>query len=379
MSLHGSLATMSVADLFDWLDRKGIAGEVTLERGGVSRRFTVAWSHITSSSSTSPAEYLGQMLINAGHLDEDTLRTLYEAQEASGMSIGKLLVAQKLVTDAILSETLQMKIREGFYDALAWTDGSLTFDPEPGQPRVEFDVRVPIRTCLVDGAVRAEQWKAVRQVIPSDDVRFTVTDPVWLDKVKPGSPSALLLGDVIRGLTVREIVLERHAVAFPVVQRLAELVQRRVLAIDESEPEPVVERIADEPSAPRTLGDVPSLLDSARARAKTGDARGALDAAKAALDVSPGNSEVLRVYQELERKLFAQLSRSLLTRFRVPKLLMKMDELEKIPLSAEERYLIGRIDGRWDLLSLMRVSPLREVEALITFQRLAERGVISLE
>jgi hypothetical protein len=58
---------------------------------------------------------------------------------------------------------------------------------------------------------------------------------------------------------------------------------------------------------------------------------------------------------------------------------MKMDELEKLQLSAEERYLIGRIDGRWDLLSLMRVSPLREVEALITFQRLAERGVISLE
>src|SRR5688572_28335022 len=378
MSLQGSLATMSVADLFDWLDRKGITGEVTLERAGTSRKFSVAFGHITGASSTSPAEYLGQMLINAGHLDEDTLRTLYEAQESSGMSIGKLLVSQKIVTEAILAETLQMKIREGFFDALSWTEGTLAFEPEAASSRLEFDVRIPIRTCLVEGAVRAEQWKAVRQVVPSDDVRFTVTDPVWLDKVRPGSPSALLLVDVIRGLTVREIVLERHSLAFPVVQRLAELVQRRVLAVDDSDHEPEIVR---EPGAPppiptekarasTTPAEVPGLLDTARARAKAGDARGALDAVRSALDAAPGNPEVLRVHQELERKLFAELSRSLLTRFRVPKLLLKMDELEKLQLTAEERYLIGRIDGRWDLLSLMRVSPLREVEALITFQRL---------
>ena len=36
--------------------------------------------------------------------------------------------------------------------------------------------------------------------------------------------------------------------------------------------------------------------------------------------------------------------------------------LEK-ELSEAERYLTGRIDGRWDLLSLMRVSPLRQVDA----------------
>ena len=37
------------------------------------------------------------------------------------------------------------------------------------------------------------------------------------------------------------------------------------------------------------------------------------------------------------------------------------------------------VDGRWDLLSLMRVSPLREVDALITFSKLADKGLISLE
>ena len=54
MSLQGFLATMSVADLFDWIDRKGIAGEVTLERAGISRRFTVGFNHVTGASSTNP-------------------------------------------------------------------------------------------------------------------------------------------------------------------------------------------------------------------------------------------------------------------------------------------------------------------------------------
>ena len=80
----------------------------------------------------------------------------------------------------------------------------------------------------------------------------------------------------------------------------------------------------------------------------------------------------------LERTVFAELSRDLLTSFRVPKLMVQRQELDRLELSDTERYLAGRVDGRWDLLSLMRVAPVREVEALITFKRLADRGIISL-
>lgn len=358
---------MPAADLFDWLERRGLRADVEISRADTSRTFRVDRGFLTGASSNNPAEYLAQMLLNAGYLDEDGVKEMLELQAGSGMSLGKLLVVQRRVSEHVLREILETKIRESLFDVLAWPDGAFDVKLADAPPALEFDVRLPIRPVLADGEHRASAWRAVRQIIPHDDLRFAMTDPIWMDKVKPGSPSALLLGDVLRGLSVRGIILERHSLAFPVVQRLAELVQRNILVLVGGQ------GLA---RAPTPIPAAPAL--AIRAKLDAGDLRGALDLARAASAQSPEEAELTGLRQAAERKLFAELSRTLLARYRVPKLLMQLDELERVGLSDAERYLVGRIDGRWDLLSLMRVSPLREVEALLTFQQLAEKGVISL-
>jgi hypothetical protein len=138
---------------------------------------------------------------------------------------------------------------------------------------------------------------------------------------------------------------------------------------------PVDQRQAARSAEAESAGD---LAKAARGRAAGGDRIGALALAKRALEQEPEDPALQKLHRELERALLAELSRDLLTRYRVPRLLKTRDELAKLDMTDEERYLTGRIDGRWDLLSLMRVSPLREVEALVTFKRLADRGIISL-
>jgi hypothetical protein len=71
----------------------------------------------------------------------------------------------------------------------------------------------------------------------------------------------------------------------------------------------------------------------------------------------------------------AELSRNLLGVYRVPRRV----ELDSEPeLSEDERYLVDRVDGCWDLFSLVSSSRLGEIETLFTFKRLSERGVIAL-
>lgn len=370
MTVRGSLKTMAIADVLDWIDRRGLVGELTLDRANTTRRFQLAEGTITGASSTNPSEYLGQLLVNAGALTEDDLREAYASQQTNGISLGKILMINNKITEQHLREAIELKIRESLYAAMAWDDGTFQFDPQGDQPRgIEVEVKVPLRAAMVAGEERAAAWRALHQAIPDDETRFFVPDPQWLTRAKPGSPSAMILTDVTRGLTVREIILERHALPFQVYQRLAELMQRGIIKIDRRAAQRV-EKEKDDPVA---------LVQAARGRAKGGDKAGALALARRALEAAPGDAEVKKAHHELERALFAELSRALLTRFRVPKLLKQQDELAALDLTAEERYLVGRIDGRWDLLSLMRVSPLREVEALITFKRLAERGVISLD
>ncbi|HEU5055441.1 MAG TPA: hypothetical protein VFU21_02905, partial [Kofleriaceae bacterium] len=88
--------------------------------------------------------------------------------------------------------------------------------------------------------------------------------------------------------------------------------------------------------------------------------------------------ELRTLYHSLERALLAELSRDLLGRFSVPRVLVPDPDLSALELDEVERRLVARIDGRWDLLSLLQVIPLREVEILMACKRLAARGIISL-
>jgi hypothetical protein len=363
MSLRGSFKTMRPGDVFDWLDRRELKGELAVERGSVVRRFQLAYGCVSSVSSTHPAEYLGQILLNEGHITEEQLRGAYARQQTNGLSLGRSLLVDPGLAEEDLHRALDTKIRESVCDVLSWTDGQFTFDPEVAAPRaLEFTVAIPLRDAMLQAEKRTAELQAIRKLIPDDDARYFLEKGV--------APTSKLLAALARGLTLRELMLELHSLPFPVLRDVAELAAKGQLRPDRR-------------GASRTNGEEslspPELLAAAHGRAQGGDRDGALALARRALDAAPSDATIKTGYAAIERGLFAELSRKLLTRYRVPKLLKSADELAGVELSAEERYFVGRIDGRWDLVSLMRVAPLREVEALITLQKLAARGLISLE
>ena len=64
----------------------------------------------------------------------------------------------------------------------------------------------------------------------------------------------------------------------------------------------------------------------------------------------------------------------------MPKLVREVTEevRREHNLSPAEVELAGRIDGRWDLLSLVKSASVREAEALLAFAHLADAGVVEL-
>jgi hypothetical protein len=368
VGVTGSIKTMSVADLLDWIDRRELKGTVTLSHGQVTRRLRIAWGCVAGTESDNPAEYLAQLLLNAGAVGEEQLRGTFD--ERGELSLGKALVERGLVGEPALRAALETKIRESVYDALSWEDGTFAFDPEAGAPPgAEVEMALPLGDLVHSGKARADAWRILHALIPTDQARFWIADAGAMEALAPDSPDAAMLRCVAANMTVREIVLEQHSLPYPVYERLADLICAGTIKIDRRRT----------PRAPKVEGAQDDLVAAARGRAAGGDRIGAHALVKRALAAAPGDESVRTAYQEIERALFAELSRALLKKFRVPRLAKKPEELDTLELSAEERYFVGRIDGRWDLLSLMRVSPLREVEALITIQQLAQRGVITLE
>jgi hypothetical protein len=366
---------MSAQDVLDWVDRRFVCGSLTVEHGDTVRTFQFDSGYVTGASSNDPAEHLGQLLIRAGHIDEETLNQAFVVQADTGVLLGKILLMTGAVNEGQLKQVMEHKIRDAVCDVLTWVEGTFQFERVGELPRVsEYEISVNLNTAIEYGQRRADEWREIREIIPSDDLVLRLVDADKVHRAGDSSQQKTVLTKLVdcvgRGMSVNQIVLESNGQRFGVASSLVTLVDRGALAVDSGEPEPA----AAEPIG-LSAGD---LAAAARGRSANGDHSAALDLAREALQQAPDDPEVQKLFRELERSVFAQLSRDLLTTFRVPKLLKEASELEMLDLTDNERYLTGRIDGRWDLLSLMRVSPLREVEALITFKRLADRGIISL-
>lgn len=170
--------------------------------------------------------------------------------------------------------------------------------------------------------------------------------------------------------TLADIVLEAHASEFNVSQVLYAMVQKGYLAISREE---AVPRPARKPAVTSE-----SLMAAARDLLKSGDAEGALvilEKVRAGAGKSP---EINALIQVAEEHFIERAYRHYLPAKKVPVLKRPLETLIDQDLSPEEVFLVSRVNGSWDLRSIISISPLREVDALRAFKKLRERGIIDL-
>lgn len=367
MSVRGSLRTMSIEDILSWLSRRLIRGTLTLENSVVARTFVCDSGYITNTSANNPQEELGQILLGTGLVDAESLNEARLVQADTGVSLSRILIMVGKIDEERVRAVLEETALEAVLDVFTWEEGTFAVERTeeilaPSDPAIALQLRI----CIEEGKKRAARWREIRERIPDDDVTLAIANRQELAALvgagQAGEADALIEA-IERGLSMEQMVHELRLSRFHLLDWACMLLERGAVALR-----------AD--AVPEI--DVDTLLDQARLLATGGDRLGALELAGRALALEPESQAAQELFRAAERALFAELSRELLASFRVPKLLVDRTDLDRIDLSETERYLAGRVDGRWDLLSLMRASPVREAEALITFKRLADRGIIAL-
>ncbi len=63
---------------------------------------------------------------------------------------------------------------------------------------------------------------------------------------------------------------------------------------------------------------------------------------------------------------------------KVPVLTMDMVDLTRQNFDPLEGFVLSRVNGQWDVKSILKLCPMAEEEALLIFARLLERKVIDL-
>jgi len=368
-ALMGSLALLPLGELLDLMARRGVTGSLTCERGAVRKTLLVRESAAVGASSNDPREYLGQLLINFGHLTEEQLARAFQTQEETKVRLGKVLTMVSLVSADVVRQVVAIKIRETILDVFGWDSG--VFTVEEGSPPLadELDVSVPLADLTREAEFRATAWNAFRAAFPSGSCTLAVEQKTVPASMGKETVDGRLLAAAAEGKSIDEIGLVLHATDFHLYQRLFALSQQGI-----------IRAVPAASAPPQGAGEVVAasdLLERARRLLAEGHCAEAEEAASRALELAPANAAARGLLAEAQRGLAASL-RSGLEPAKVPRLLVPASEITLLKLSSAEKYLLSRCDGSRDLRRIVQVAPLSELEVLKALRRFVDSKVIEV-
>ena len=327
---------------------------------------------IIGSHSNDPKEYLGQLLIHYGKINEAQLKAGLEIQRQSGGRLGEILVATNVLPQADVTEVLRIRTLDIIYDLFIWEDGHFALHDSQSPP--DFFIRIEIQATkvIMDGIYRIDEWKRYRTLIPSDRTLLEL-GAGWTSSLNVSKEVRQLLFFVDKRMSVAEICYNVHASPFHVYGLLYELVDKGIARVagEVAEMARSPEESADYPES------APELLASARTQLGEGQTEAALNLIQKVLEKDPSNSAARTMMSVAEDKLLKQLYTAPLLPGAVPRIIVAEDGLTTQQLAPQEAFLLSRINGEWDVKSILSITPFREVDSLRMIKALFDRGIIN--
>lgn len=370
-SLAGSLNTMHLADLLQWCAIKAKTGTLRVRNGPIEKRLYFRDGLLFSSTSNSPRETLGQLLIRSGHINEEQLFTALIEQERNKQPLGWILISKGLLSQSELQKLLQLKCEESIYDCFLWTDGEFVFEDHQVPEQVAASFSLDMSRVIQEGIDRMDKWEGIREQFPSRITTFALNQVALeaLDENELSEEDRRILELVEKGKNLSEIALELHAVDFYAAERLLDLCERGCLYVAKAPEELPYEH------------EVQELRDRLAEGLKSfqqGEHAKALKAFEAALEIDPQSKANLFV-DKLSSMVEDAEAIKKVPREGVPIVKISLEELEKLSITPQEGFVLSRISGEWDIRSILKICPLGELEILKIVKGFMDRGIIEIQ
>jgi hypothetical protein len=375
---------MSVPDLLQFLETGRKTGILKIDRAKINKHIYFEDGLIVGCFSNDPKEYLGQLLIHYGKIDEPQLQTAMELQRKSGGRLGEILVSKGCMTEAEVLEILRVRTLEAIFDLFLWDQAEFEFFDDEPFPVDLIRISVQPQSVIMDGIYRVDEWARFRTLIPSDRTLLGLEEG-WTTKLGTSKEVRQILFFVEKGMSIAEICYNMHASAFHVYAQLYELVHdgvARVMgeapqAAKEATPETIPASAEEKKSEVINLvQSVSDLLWAARAELDEGKPDKALPLIQQVLKEEPKNSEAQGLLLLAEGDFVRDMYAKEFSRQAVPKVLLAPEEMIMDGIGAQEGFVLSRINGEWDIESILSICPFREADSLRMIKTLLDKGII---
>jgi len=376
MSIHGTLKTMSVADLLQFLAGGRKTGTLKIARGSIVKKIYLENGLIVGSSSNDPKWFIGQVLLHYGKIGEEQLRIGMDIQRESGGRLGAILTARGFITQDDVLEVLKTRTLEIIYDLFIWEEADFEFFDHEELPADLIRIEVEATSVIMDGIYRIDEWNRYRQVIPSERTLFELNTG-WTQKLQTSNKETReILYHIEKHMTAAEICYNMHTSLFHASAMLFDLIDKGVIRVAGEAPPAEVPSDLSALKLPQT---VPELMKLAQAELKEGNIENALAIIHSALEQEPQNNTVDRLRQEAEKKFIDHVYKNGLTPHAVPELRESLEQLEHERLGPQEGFVISRVNGESDIASILSVCPFREADVLRMLKKMIDSGIIGIK
>jgi hypothetical protein len=490
MPLFGTLKSMPLPDVLQWLGASRKTGTLQVEFNKVAKSIRLKDGQIVGCSSNDPTQRLGHYLLSRGLISENQLRQALSLQERTRRHLGMTLVEMQALSADELAKHLEDKAEEIIFSMFDWTEAVFRFQESSVEEDHLFPVSLRVEDVLLRGLKRLDEMNEIRGVFDDPGIVLAKTEREPPKEILENRMACKLYDACDGERTLAEILLHVHGSEYVVTKFLFELHRNGLARIagvktvaeglprnpqpEAAPPAPPAASAAPEPATAPATAPAPGAVPAAPPQASRGEApapappgpaaaaaasvvsapettppaspaapvaaaagasdddllldwnpdldmaappehpsgpedRGVealessdqhrlhsqLEAARRFMGSSkfeealeildhlyrrfPGDESLRRMSAEAEAAFVEKAYRHYLPPAKVPVLTKPVDALESEKLSPSEFFLLSRMDGSWDVKSIIQIAPLREADALRTLKRMRENGVIELK
>jgi hypothetical protein len=370
VGITGNLNTMQLSELLQWLSLGQKTGTLLIEGRGVEKRIYFQNGRINSSSSSDQREYLGHFLVSHGYITEEELKMAMEVQEESNILLGKILVMINAIAETDLLRLMRKKAEESIYDVFLWEQGNFEFaDGELPELKM-VPLSLDVTGIIMEGLRRYDEWKRIRSSVPDNSIVPRIVKPLNLDTL---SEQEKLIVPYIDGQrTIEEIALQTHNAEFSVARLVFEGLRGETMTLVEGS---ALRRRAAAGGTSIGADEVEHFLQRGVSQLKQ-DPQAAYKMFKVASDLNPSDGRATEGIRDAERVIKQSIENDGIKGEKVPELAIAISAVTERTFSPHEGFVLSRINGQWDVKSIMKISPIKELEVLMIFQRFLKDGVI---
>ncbi len=367
MSLSGRLKTMDLAEVLQWVTIGKKTGSLAFVKDKTKVYIFFQNGKIISSRSNDPTKQLGQFLLFQGKLTEPQLKRAFEINQQSRVILGKVLVQENLVSQEDVEQALITRTEEVIYDLFLWEDGYFHFTADGYKLEDLVLINVDINAILFEGVRRKDEWARIRAVFPSNDVVPLLRPEADLKSLDLTPLQKKLLFLMTLKKPISEIILELHGSDFLVNYELFQLYEKDLIEVKEAEQLP-----AEQENPAKLFNKGLELMQNHKYHE-------AIGAFQEVIRLDPQNTWAAEQIEQAEKGLCQDYYQNSIPAKKIPHFLVPESALTRHNLTHTEGYVASRINGTWDVKSIVMLSPLRELEILQVLDKLKKMDLIGLK